>query len=54
MDYKLKQIEALVLEALKDAELAEPHDDKWRSFVTRLGNAKVAIWHAMEECPEGL
>ena len=52
MIYKLRQIEALILEALKDADLALPHDDQWRSFVGRLEDAKVAIWHAMEECPE--
>jgi hypothetical protein len=52
MREKLLKIESLILEALRDANSIEPHNDEWRSFVGRLGNAKVAIWHAMDEVPE--
>lgn len=52
MRQKLLKIESLILDALRDADSIEPHNDQWRSFVGRLDNAKVAIWHAMDEVPE--
>lgn len=51
---RLRDIEIQILQALSEAQLIEVHDSKWRSFVGRLDDAKVAIWHAMDETPEGL
>jgi hypothetical protein len=53
MSEKLREIERLILEAGRDAQRIEPHGSQWAAFVTRLDDAKVAIWHAMDNIPEG-
>lgn len=49
---RLKDIESQILRALREADSIQPHDAQWRNFVRRLQDAKVAIWHAMDEIPE--
>jgi hypothetical protein len=51
MRERLLGIERDLIEAISDARTFEPHDENWRSFVTRLDSAKSAIWHAMDEQP---
>jgi hypothetical protein len=48
---RLRKIKSLIIEALKEAESMQSHDDQWRRYVGHLADAKVATWRAMDQVP---